>query len=116
MFRRTYLIIMKDLIAIDTNTNIIKKIKFQMIVKTINNIADNNDLIFTLLMFGGYFRMQKFDSLFSIIIQKIDAIKKTMKKIRIIKIEKQSNDTLNIRNNSITNHFYDLSLNSKILI
>ena len=33
-----------------------------------------------------------------------------MKKIRIIKIKKQINDALNIRNKSITNHFHDLSL------
>ena len=87
-----------------------------MIVKIVNNIADDNDLIFTLLMFETYFRMQKFDSSFSIIIQKIDVIKKIMKKIHIIKTQKQINNTWNIRNKSITNYFYNLSLNSKILI
>ena len=116
MFCRAYLMIMKDLIVIDTSTSIIKKTGLQIAVKAVNNIADNNDLIFTLLMFGAYFRMQKFDSSFSIIIQRIDAIKKTMKKIRIIKTEKQISDALNIRNKSITNYFHDLSLNSKILI
>ena len=80
--------IMKNLIVIDTSTNIIKKMKFQMIVKAVNDTADDNDLIFTLLMFGSYFCMQKFDSSFSIIIQRVDAIRKIMKKIRIIKIKK----------------------------
>ena len=51
-----------------------------MIVKTVNNTADDNDLIFTLLIFEAYFRMQKFDSSFSIIIQRVDAIKKNYKK------------------------------------
>lgn len=77
-------------------TNIIKKIKFQIIIKIVNNIANDNDLIFTLLMFDAYFRMQKFDFSFSIIIQKIEIIKKIMKKIRIIKTKKQINDALNI--------------------
>ena len=45
-----------------------------MIVKTVNDIADDNDLIFTLLMFDAYLRMQKFDSSFSIIFQKANAI------------------------------------------
>ena len=116
MFRQIYLMIMKNLTVIDTGTNIIKKMKFQMIVKAVNDIADDNDLILTLLMFDAYFRMQKFDFSFSIIIQKIDVIKKIMKKIRITKAQKQVSDALNIRNGSITDHFHDLSLNSKILI
>ena len=61
MLRRIYLMIMKNLIVIDTNTNIIKKMKFQMIVKTVNDTANDNDLIFTLLMFDAYPRMQEFD-------------------------------------------------------
>ena len=87
-----------------------------MIVKTVNNTANDNDLIFTLLMFDAYFCMQKFDFLFSIITQRVDAIKKIMKEMRITKTQKQISDALNIRNESITNHFHDLSLNSKILI
>ena len=39
-----------------------------------------------------------------------------MKKIRIVKTKKQINDALNIRNESITDHFHDLSLNSEILV
>ena len=81
IFRRTYLMIMKNLIV--TNmifTNIIKNIKLQMTIKIVNDIINDNDLIFTLLMFDAYFRMQKFDFSFSIIIQKIDIIRKITKK------------------------------------
>ena len=39
-----------------------------------------------------------------------------MNKIRIIRTEKQINDALNIRNESITNHLHDLSLNSEIFV
>ena len=87
-----------------------------MIVKTVNDTANDNDLIFTLLMFDAYSCMQKFDFSFSIITQKADAIKKIMKKMRIARTQKQISDALNIRNKSITNHFHDLSLNSEILI
>ena len=87
-----------------------------MIVKTVNNIINNNDLILTLLIFGAYFCMQKFDFLFSIIIQRTDAIRKIMKEIRIIKTKKQISDVLNIQNRLITDHFHDLSLNSEILV
>ena len=117
IFRRTYLMIMKNLIV--TNmifTKIIKKIKFQMTIKIVNDIINDNDLIFTLLMFDAYFRMQKLDFSFLIIIQKIDVIRKIMKKIRIIKTKKQISDALNIRNESITDHLHDLSLNSEIFV
>ena len=76
--------------------NIIKKMKFQMIVKTVNDTADDNGLIFTLLMFDAYSRIQKFDFSFSIITQRVDAIKKTMKEMRIAKTQKQISDALNI--------------------
>ena len=97
-------------------TNIIKKIKLQITIKIVNDIINDNNLIFTLLMFNAYFRMQKFDFSFSIIIQKIDVIKKVIKKIRIIKTKKHSSNALNIRNKSITNYFYNLSLNLKIFV
>ena len=119
IFRRTYLMIMKNLIVTSTDmtsTSIIRKMKLQMIVKAVNDTADDNDLISTLLMFGAYPRMQKFDFSSPIIIQRADAIKKTMKEMRIAKTQKQISDALNIRNESITNHFYDSSLNSNILI
>ena len=51
-----------------------------MAVKTVNDTAGDNGLILTLLMFEAYLCMRKFDSLFSIIIQKVDAIRKTIKK------------------------------------
>ena len=105
---------MKNSTVIDTN--IIKKIEFQMIVKTVNNTANDNGLIFMLLMFDAYFCMQKFDFLFSTIIQRVEAIRKTMKKIRIAKTKKQINDALNIWNKLITDHFHDLLLNSEIFV
>ena len=63
--------IMKDLIVTNTgmtSTNIIRKMGLQMIVKTVNDTADDNGLISTLLVFGAYPRMQKFDFSFPIII------------------------------------------------
>ena len=106
--------IMKNLTVM--SANIIKEIKFQMIVKTVNNTADDNGLISTLLMFDAYFRMQKFDFPSSIITQRVDAIRKTIKKIRIARAQKQISDALNIRNKLITDHFHDLLLNSKVLV
>ena len=86
-----------------------------MIIKAINDTADENDLIFVLLMFDAYFCMHELNFFF-IIIQQAEAIKKTMKEIKKIKIERQINDALNIRNVSITIHFHDLFFNAKIMI
>ena len=69
ILRRTYLMIMKNLIVMNMIfTKIIKKMKFQMTIKIVNDIINDNDLIFTLLIFDAYFRMQKFDFSFLIII------------------------------------------------
>ena len=87
-----------------------------MTIKIVNDIISDNDLIFTLLIFDAYFRMQKFDFSFSIIIQKIETIKKIMNEIRIVKTKKQISDALNIQNELIINHLYNLSLNSEILV
>ena len=117
IFRRTYLMIMKNLIV--TNmifTKIIKKMKFQITIKIVNDIINDNDLIFTLLIFDAYFRMQKFNFSFSIIIQKIEIIRKIMNEIRMIKAERQISNALNIRNKSIIDYLHDLSLNSEILV
>ena len=67
-----------------------------MTIKIVNDIIDDNDLIFTLLMFDAYFRMQEFDFSFSIITQRVEIIRKIINEIRIIKAEKQINDALNI--------------------
>ena len=105
---------MKNLTA--TSTNIIKKMKFQMTVKTVNDTADDNDLILTLLMFGAYPRMQKFDPPSLTITQRADAIKKAMKEVRIARAQRQISDALNIRNGPITDHLHDLPLNSEVLV
>ena len=105
---------MKDLAS--TETKISKKLSLQMTVKTVNDTAKTNGLVFTLLVFGAYSRMHHLDLSASNIIQRAVAIIKTMKKMKKMIVEKQVRNVLNIRNESIVNHFHDLSLNSEILI
>ena len=59
VLKRTYKMIMKNL-TIDAKIS--KKIKLQMIVKTVNDIAETNGLVFTLLIFGAYSCMHHLDS------------------------------------------------------
>ena len=114
MLRRVYKVIMKNLISIEIKVN--KKLNLQMIVKTINNIAKTNDLVSTLLIFDAYSRMHHLNSSTSNIIQRATAITKTMEKVKKMIVEKQIRNVLNIRNESIINHFHDLSLNSEVLV
>ena len=51
LFRRVYLIIIAKILDIDPN------LKLQMKFKIINDSIDFHDLMFTLLIFGAYFRM-----------------------------------------------------------
>ena len=87
-----------------------------MTIKTLNDIADPNGLVFTLLIFETYSRMHHLDPSASNIIQRVAAISKAMNEMRKIMTEKQIRDALNTRNDSIVNHFHDLSINSEILV
>ncbi len=107
--RRTYQMIFEN---IDVN----KKIVLQMIVKTINDTVDSNDLVFTLLIFEAYSRMHVMNSSISSIIQRAMIIEKVMIEIRKFRVERQIVDVLNIRNDSIVISIHDLSLNSDVLI
>jgi hypothetical protein len=58
-----------------------KDIALQIAFKVINNSADPNGLVFTLLVFRAYLRMVKSDAPSSIVAQKAIAIKKAMAEI-----------------------------------
>lgn len=112
MLRQTYQIIIKDL----AETGINKELGLQMAVKAINNTAEPDELIFTLLVFEAYSRMHELNPSTSNIIQRIEAVKRTMKKMRKIIAERQVNNVLNIKNGPMINHFHDLFLNSKMFV
>ena len=103
---------MKDLAEI----KISKKLKLQMTVKAVNDTANPNDLVFTLLIFEAYSRMHHLDPSASNIIQRVATISKTMDEMKKMMTEKQVRDVLNIKNGSIVNHFHDLFINFEVLI
>ena len=107
---------MKNLASIDTKVS--KKIKLQMTVKAINDTADANGLVSTLLMFDAYSRMHHLDLPAPNIIQRAAAISKAMGEMKKMMTKKQIRDALNIKNGPgpIINHLHDLSINSEILI
>ena len=106
---------MKDLTD-STEIKVSKKLDLQMTVKTINDIAETNGLVFTLFVFDAYSRMHHLNSSTSNITQRATAITKAMKEVKKMIIEKHVRNALNIRNESIVNHLHDLSLNSEILV
>ena len=112
MLKRTYKVIMKNL----TEMKINKKLELQMTIKAVNDTANSNDLVFTLLIFGAYSRMHHLNPSAPSIIQRVAAISKTMNEMRKIMTEKQIRDVLNIKNGPIVNHLHDLSINSEVLI
>jgi hypothetical protein len=87
-----------------------------MIVKTINDTIESDELVFILLMFEIYSRMHVMNSSISSINQRAIIIKKAMIEIRKFRAERQIADALNIRNKSIVTSIHDLSLNSNVLI
>jgi hypothetical protein len=98
------------------DTEISKEIILQMIIKTINDIADSDELMSTLLVFEAYSRMHAMNSSISSINQRTMTIEKVMTEVRKFRTERQVADALNIRNESIITSIHDLSLNSNVLI
>ena len=99
---------------LDTSTS--KKIELQMIVKTVNDTADFDELMLTLLIFDVYSRMHVMNSSISSINQRAMTIEKIMTEVRKFRAERQVADALNIRNHSIVISIHDLLLNSNVLI
>jgi hypothetical protein len=109
--RRAYQMIFEN-IDIDTS----KEIVLQMTVKTVNDIADSDELMSTLLIFDVYSKMHIMNSSISSINQRAMTIEKVMTEIRKFRAERQVADALNTRNESIVISIHDLSLNSNVLI
>jgi hypothetical protein len=97
-------------------TEISKEIVLQMIIKTINDTADSDELVSTLLVFEAYSRMHAMNSSISSINQRTMTIEKAMIEMRKFRTERQVADVLNTRNESIVISIHDLSINSDVLI
>jgi hypothetical protein len=100
----------------DNETRISKKIILQMIVKAVNDTANLDELMSTLLVFEAYSRMHVMNLSISSISQRTMIIENAMTEMRKFRIERQVADVLNIRNESIVTSIHDLSLNSNVLI
>jgi hypothetical protein len=100
----------------DNETRISKEIILQMIVKAVNDTADPDELMLTLLVFDVYPRMHFMNSPTPSINQRAMTIEKVMTEVRKFRAERQVADVLNIRNDLIVISIHDLSLNSNVLI
>jgi hypothetical protein len=87
-----------------------------MIVKTVNDTVDFDDLMSTLLVFDVYLRMHVMNSSISSINQRAIFIEKVMTEVRKFRAERQVTNTLNTRNKFIVISIHDLSLNSNVLV
>jgi hypothetical protein len=97
-------------------TDISKEIILQMNVKAINDTADLDELMFTLLIFDVYSRMHVMNLSISSISQRAMTIEKVITEVRKFRTERQVADALNIRNDLIVIPIHDLLINSNVLI
>ncbi len=108
--RRVYAIIIAKIPDIDPNSAL------QMTFKALNDSAEPNELILTLLVFETYLRMTEMNAFSSTIIQRFVAMRKIMNEVRKLIAARQVNDALNIRNDSFSILIHALSLNSDVLV
>ncbi len=106
--RKVYQMILENL---DNETDVIKKMMLQMIIKAINDTIDFDKLMLTLLIFDVYSRMHVMNSSISSINQRAMTIEKAMIEMRKFKVEQQVADALNIRNDFIITRFTIYFLN-----
>jgi hypothetical protein len=108
--RRVYQIIVVEIRDID------KDMALQMAFKAINDSAGPDGLILTLLVFGAYPRMTKFDAPSLTTIQRVTAIKKAMAEIQKMRAKRQVADALNTHNGPNTDSVHNLELNTQVLV
>jgi hypothetical protein len=85
-------------------------------VKAMNDTAESDELVLTLLIFDVYSRMHVMNSLASSINQRAMTIERVMTEVRKFRAERQVADALNIRNDLIVTPIHDLLINSNVLI
>jgi hypothetical protein len=108
--RRVYAIIVAKMLDIDFNSIL------QIIFKTLNDLINFDELIFTLLAFDAYFRIIEMNVSSSTIIQQFIAMRKAMKEVRKFVAIHQLNDALNTWNDSFIILIHNLSLNFSVLV
>ncbi len=109
-FSKVYAIIIAKISNIDSNSTL------QMTFKALNDFAELNELIFTLLVFEAYFRMIEMNALSSTIIQRFVAMRKVMNEVRKSIAVHQMSDVLNTRNDSFSILIHALSLNFDVFV
>jgi hypothetical protein len=109
-FRRVYAIIIAKISNIDSNSTL------QMTFKALNDFAEFNELIFTLLVFEAYLHMIEMNVFSSTIIQRFIAMRKAMNEVWKSIAVSQMNDALNTRNDSFSILIHVLSLNFNVFV
>jgi hypothetical protein len=87
-----------------------------MAIKAINNTADPDGLVPTLLVYRAYPRMTNLDPPAPSIIDQATAIRKAITEIAKLRAKQAINSALNHRNRLDITLVHDLPLNSKVLI
>ena len=92
------------------------KERLQIAVKAVNNTARPNSLVLTLLVFKAYPRLTKLDPLNPLVEQRAKTIKKVIKEVQRLYIQRRVNDVLTTRNRLNTLYIHNLQLKDKVLV
>ena len=86
-----------------------------MAVKTVNDTADSDELVLTLLVFEAYPKMSQLNSSVSTISQHTTVIQKVMKEVSKLRAKQLVQNALNQCNDSNVSNLHNLSIESKVL-
>jgi hypothetical protein len=112
LLRRAYKIIKEEL----KNEHIDKEMILQMAVKAVNDSAELDRIVLTLLVFGLYPRMTEIDPLSPIIAKRAEAIRAVTKEVRRLHVKRQVSDALAMCNGLNTIATGELPLQSDVRV
>jgi len=84
------------------------KERLQIAIKAVNNIVRPNSLVLTLLVFRAYPRLIELDLLNLLVEQRAKTIKKAIKEVQRLYIQRRVNNTLTTRNRPNTLYIHNL--------
>ena len=84
--------------------------RLQIAVKAVNDTARPNSLVLTLLVCRAYLRLTELDPLNPLVEQRTKTIKKAIKEVQRLYIQRRVNDVLATRNRLNTLYIYNLQL------
>jgi hypothetical protein len=95
---------------------VLKQFVLQMVIKAVNNTAEPNGLVLTLLVFSTYSQIATTNTLSLTVIKHSKAITKAIKQIAELHVKRQVTNALRQQNSLNINNTLDVLISKDVLV